>query len=408
MYLPYHRTWRALWRRRVRPQSVFGLLGVLALTGWLLCASSPPAAAAPNAKGPIKIAVEAPLSGQQSSTGTDILRGAQLLAAIKDHNGGVLGRQLKVIRANDDADPAKAASVAKEVIAQHPLAVIGPFDSPVGVINLPMYKAAGVIPLRLTSSHATNGLGYTVAPMDYQVAPVEAQAIAASLAPGGSVAIVYESSTFTSDIATMVRSSLASRGVPVVDFTSFSAGQQDFATLLAGVKAANPSVVYYAAYHPQASELVSQARSLGVPGTCFVDLAPEEFIQSVGVSLARTCVFSGVPDVSEFPRASGFIQDFQALYHHEPGSWAAFSYDSLGLLVHAVQQAGTWDPSRVKEALDHTVAYSGVTGDITIDPTTGNRLNAPVVILTVSRAGTYQVDPAWALYGTLVKAPRGV
>jgi branched-chain amino acid transport system substrate-binding protein len=404
MNRPYHRAWRALWRRWVRRQSVFSLFGVLALGAWLLSGSSPPAAAA-NAPGPIKIAVEAPLSGQQGATGVDILRGAELLAAIEDHNGGVLGRHLKVIRANDDADPAKAASVAKEVIAQHPFAVIGPFDSSVGVINLPIYKAAGVIPLRLTSSQSTNGLGYTVAPMDYQVAPVEAQAIAASLPPGGSVAIVYDSSTFSSGIARLVRSSLASRGVAVVAFDSYTAGQRDFSTLLSGVKAANPSVVYYAAYDPEAGELVSQAKSLGIPGTCFVDLAPEDFIESVGLSLARSCVFSGVPDVSEFPRASGFIQDFQALYHRAPGSWAAFSYDSLGLLIHAVQQTGSWDPSRVEDAIDHTVAYSGVTGDITIDSATGNRVDPPVVILSVSRAGIYQVDPAWALYGTLVKAP---
>lgn len=335
----------------------------------------------------------------------DILRGAQLMARIEDHNGGVLGRQLEIVRANDEANPAKAASAAKEAIDDHAYAVIGPFNSSVGVINLPIYKAAGVIPLRLTSSQSTNGLGYTVAPMDYQVAPVEAQAIAASLPQGGGVAIVYDSSTFSSGVAQLVRSSLAKRGVRVVAFDSYTAGQRDFSTLLAGVKAADPSVVYYASYDPEAGELVSQAKSLGVPGTCFLDLAPEDFIESVGLSVARSCVFSGVPDVSEFPRASGFIQDYQALYHREPGTWAAFSYDSLGLLVHAVQQAGTWDPPRVREALAHAVDYSGVTGDITIDPTTGNRDNPPVVILSVGRAGSYQVDPAWALYGTLVKAP---
>lgn len=389
----------------MRRQRVFSPLGVLALGAWLLSAWSPPAAAAPNAPGSIKIAVEAPLSGPQGGTGPDILRGAELLAAIEDHNGGVLGRQLKVIRANDDADPAKAASVAKEVIAEHALAVIGPFDSSVGVINLPMYKAAGVIPLRLTSSHATNGLGYTVAPMDYQVAPVEAQAIAASLPRGGGVAIVYDSSTFTSGIAQLVRSSLASRGIPVVAFDSYTAGQRDFSALLSGVKAANPSVVYYAAYHPQASELVSQAKSLGVPGTCFVDLAPEGFIQSVGVSLARTCVFSGVPDVSEFPGRRGSSRTTRPSTTVSPGRgprsattpWAFSSTPCNG------PEAG--DPSRVNDAIDHTVAFSGVTGDITIDPATGNRVDAPVVILGVSRAGTYQVDPAWALYGTLVKAP---
>jgi branched-chain amino acid transport system substrate-binding protein len=379
------------------------ILGTFVLGAWL--SALPFASAAPLAPGPIKIAVEAPLSGQQAATGMDILRGAELLAKIENHAGGVLGRQLTIVPANDEADPSKATPVAKRVVTQHAFAVIGPFDSSVGVISLPIYKAAGVIPLRLTSSRLTNGLGFTVAPMDYQVAPVEAQAIASSLPAGGGVAIVYDSSTFTSGIAQEVRANLASSRVPIVAFDSYNAGQRNFTALLEGVKAADPSVVYYASFDPEAGELVSQAQLLGVPGTCFIDLAPEDFIQSVGVTLARSCVFSGVPDVSEFPRASGFIQNFETLYHRSPGSWAAFSYDSLGLLVHAVEQAGTWDASRVRRALSHTVAYSGVTGDITIDPGTGNRVDPPVVILNVSRAGTYQVDPAWALYGTLVRAP---
>lgn len=388
----------------VRLQVAWAVLGLLVLSAWL--SPLPSASVASAAPGPIKIAVEAPLSGEQAATGMGILRGAELFARIVDHAGGVLGRQLTIVPTNDGADPAKAASVARTAIAKHPFAVVGPFDSSVGVINLPMYKAAGVIPLRLTSSRVTNGLGYTVAPMDYQVAPVEAEAIASSLPPGGGVAIVYDASTFSSGIAQQIRALLSSAGVPVVAFDSYNAGQRNFTSLLAGVKAANPSVVYYASYDPEAGELVSQAQSLHMPGTCFVDLAPEGFIASVGLSVARSCVFSGVPDVSEFPRSSGFIQDIEALYHHRaPGSWAAFSYDSLGLLVHAVEQAGAWDAPRVRRALSHTLAYSGVTGDITIDPATGNRVDPPIVILNVSRTGTYQVDAAWALYGTLVKAP---
>jgi hypothetical protein len=46
--------------------------------------------------------------------------------------------------------------------------------------------------------------------------------------------------------------------------------------------------------------------------------------------------------------------------------------------------------------MDHTRAYRGITGPITIAPSTGNRVQSTVVILDVNSGGNYVVDPQWA------------
>lgn len=387
-------------RRGVRPRvrwsgalpAALATLGALVLAA---CSSSPAGTSGPS----VKIAVEAPFTGPEAAAGTDVLRGVELLASVKNHTGGVLGRQIQVLKFDDQGNPALATKVADNVVSQHPFALIGPFNSSVGVINLPIYRKAGIITLRLTNSALTNSYGYTVQPMDYQMAPLEVQAITNTLPAGGRVAIVYDYSTFSSGIAQLVRSSLTTEGMNVVAFDGFKAGQQDFMAILTAVKATNPDVVYYAAFDPEVIYLVTQARQLGMPGICLVNLLPEGFLADAGVA-AQQCLVSGVPSVAEFPRSGGYIQEYQAVYHSQPGSSGAFSNDSLGLLLNAVVKEGAWDRSRVQTALSHTALFPGVTGDITIDPATGNRVDPPVAILSVRR-GNFRVDAYWALYGKL-------
>ena len=45
-----------------------------------------------------------------------------------------------------------------------------------------------------------------------------------------------------------------------------------------------------------------------------------------------------------------------------------------------------------------TKSFAGITGQIAIDPSTGNRVDVPVVILAIDAGGKYQVDPDWARF----------
>src|SRR6476661_5160150 len=81
---------------------------------------------------PIKIAVEAPITGSQSSNGLDMLRGVQLAVRQANASGGVLGRRITIVRADDKGDQANARRVARRAIKRRVAAVIGPFNSSVG------------------------------------------------------------------------------------------------------------------------------------------------------------------------------------------------------------------------------------------------------------------------------------
>src|SRR6266516_5491829 len=156
---------------------------------------------------------------------------AQLAVDQANASGGVLGRKIELVSGDDKADPAAGEKVAQQAVKAGDFAVIGPYNSSVGIANLKTYVNGGVIPIHLTSDAATDGLGYTVQPKNYQVAPVEAKAITGYL-KARRVAIVYDTSTYTVGIAKQVRAALTAAGVKVVLYQSLTPKSLDAAALV--------------------------------------------------------------------------------------------------------------------------------------------------------------------------------
>jgi branched-chain amino acid transport system substrate-binding protein len=368
----------------------------LALLGIASVACSPQAQTRETS---IAIGLEGPITGEQSSNGVDMFRAAQLAVDEANADGGVLGKHIELIKIDDKADPAVGAKAAGDAIARGIFAVVGPYNSAVGVANLPLYLKAGVIPIHLTSNSKTNGMGYTVQPKDYQIAPLEAAAITGYF-KARRVAIVYDPQTYTEGIAAQVRAELAKAGIEVVAYESAKPGESSYLDLLNTIKAKTPDLLYASTYYPQGALIAREIAEIRLPGTCLMGLANQDpgFVRAAGSGAARACSSSGVPAPMQFNGATGYVRDYVKNFDAQPGTWGTFTYDSVKLLFDAVEQAGKWDAPSVRAILTATKGYDGITGPITIDPKTGNRLDVPVVILTIDADGDYAIDERWARF----------
>ena len=106
-----------------------------------------------------------------------MLKGAQQAAAEINENGGLLDQEVEIVAIDDAGDPATGVSAANEAIKDGLDGVVGPYNSGVGIETLPLYIEDGLVPVRLTSDHSTDGLGFTLQPMTYQIAPVASKAM---------------------------------------------------------------------------------------------------------------------------------------------------------------------------------------------------------------------------------------
>jgi ABC-type branched-subunit amino acid transport system substrate-binding protein len=383
------------WRLGAKSLLAFGPVVTL-----LVGVSSMQTAAASGANASPKpgvIAVDGPMSGDQASTGIDMANGAQLAINQINASGGVDGVMLTMVKVDDKATAAGGLSAARKAIASHAFAVVGPFNSSVGVANLPVYKKAGLPIVRLTSSVKTEGFGVTTQPMDPQIAPVELNEIT-NVLHASRPAIIYENSTFTAGIASQVKAGLTKAGDPVVAYVSVKTGQANYSNALKTIASSHPGLLYISAYGVEAGTIAKEASQMGVGAKCFVEgVAAQgpDFVAAATQPVASACLSSGVPTAQQFAGAAQYVSQYQSMFHTTPGTWGTYTYDSVEILANAIKQAG-WHQKAVITAMGHITNYSGITGPITIAPSTGNRVQSTVVILDINSAGAYVIDPQWA------------
>lgn len=125
-------------------------------------------------------------------------------------------------------------------------------------------------------------------------------------------------------------------------------------------------------------------------GLANVDAA---FVTEAGQIAAERCVFSGVPEAAQMPgaKAAAYTAAYKKAFKTNPGVWGIFTYDSANLLFSKIAATGSTSFAPVLKALDHTKNYQGATGNISIRPSTGNRIKVPVYIMKVDSKGVFTV-----------------
>jgi branched-chain amino acid transport system substrate-binding protein len=345
-----------------------------------------------------RVGLEAPLSGEQSVLGAGMLKGAELAAAQLNEGDGILGRQVEVVPIDDAADPATGVEAAKSAIDSGLDGVVGPYNSGVGVETLPLYLDAGLVPIRLTSDTSTNGLGFTLQPMTYQIAPVASAALTEWLG-ARRVAIAYDpTQNYTVTVSKALRESLESAGVTVTAFQKVHPGKKSYTDVVDRLASTKPDVIYSAVYYPEGGLIAKEMDEGNVGAQCVADYASYDtgFVETAGVPAARACPVVGVPAPEDFAGAGARVSQYRDEFGEDPGTWSPYTYDSLNFLAYGVQKAGGTDSKPLTDILDGVEGRTGWTGSITIDPKNGNRRPATVVIVDTDGSGQLHVDENWA------------
>jgi branched-chain amino acid transport system substrate-binding protein len=351
-------------------------------------------AAGSGSTGPLLIAVEAPLSGEQAPNGLDQLRGVRLAVKQLNARGGLWdGRKVAIVPVDDEGDAANARAVARKVIARGIRFLIGPYNSSVGIANLALYRRNHVLPLWMTSRDETAGAGATVQPMNTQIAPVEAAYLKGIGAR--QIAMLVDDTAngaFTRGMANRLRAALRRDGASVTwtsvrETTDPGTKGTYYADRVARALASKPDLVYVSTYFPEGVEIAKALAASGSSPRCLMGLANVDiaFVAKATLAEAQRCVFSGVPVATEMPSARTYVRQYRVAFGKKlkPDVWGSFTFDSARVLFAAINRAKSYAFAAVERELRATKRHRGATGTITIDPKTGYRTTVPVSILRV-------------------------
>jgi len=371
---------------RISTITSVAVTGALALTGIAL------APASQAASSDLVIGVEAPLTGAQANNGQDMLRGVKLAVAQANAKGGVNGHKVRIVELDDQADPNKAAAMVSQAKKAGVVAVVGPYNSSVGIVNLPLYLKAGIVPVHMTSTNDTDGMGITVQPKNNQISPVE-DAYATSIG-AKNIAMLVDPSTYTQGMADRLAAALRAEGATVTSIP-VTEGKNDYSAEVAQAFQGVPDLIYVSTYYPEGAKIAQRLALSKLPTKCLMGLANVDaaFVTEAGDIAAQRCVFSGVPEAAQMPgaKAAAYVAAYKKAFKKSPGVWGTFTFDSANILLSTIAKVGNSDFAPVLKALQHTKNYKGATGTTTIRPSTGNRVKVPVYILKVNDKGVFTV-----------------
>jgi branched-chain amino acid transport system substrate-binding protein len=345
-----------------------------------------------------RLGLEAPLSGEQSVLGQGMLKGAELAVAQLNGHGGIEGKEVEIVPIDDAADPETGVEAAEEAIEDGLDGIVGPYNSGVGIETLPLYIDAGLVPVRLTSDNSTNGLGYTLQPMTYQIAPVASEALTDWLG-AKKVAIAYDpTELYTRVVSETLKGLLEKAGVEVTAFEKIKPGEDDYSAVVEKLETGKPDVIYTGVYYPEGGLIAKAMHDGNAAAKCVADYGSYDtgFVETAGVPAARACPVVGVPAPEDFNGSSSYVGEYRKRFDEDPGTWSPYTYDSVGFLADGIAKAGGTEAAKLEDALDAVKGWKGWTGSVSIDPKNGNRQPATVVIVDTDAKGKLHVDEAWA------------
>lgn len=340
--------------------------------------AAPATAPTPAAAGPqdlagqtLYIGLAAPFTGDVAQFGVSIRKGADMMVEEVNAHGGVRGAKIELVQQNDAGNPQEAAIVARKLANDDRiLAVVGHFNSSCSLAGKPIYKDAGLVEFSPASTNpdVTKGSPWTFRNIynDNAQGRSLAQYVDEQLHLG-SVGIFYDNDDYGIGLKDAFVEEAKKRNINIVGLESFERDTVDFTPQLAQIASAKPDAIMIAGLYTQGAQIAAQARRMGIT----VPLMGCDGLHSIDLikigGEATEGMLITVPFLVELggPKTHEFVERYRAKYHEEPDSWSALTYDAVGIIVKAIEEAGP-DRKGIRDAIaamnSPETGYDGVTG----------------------------------------------
>lgn len=331
----------------------------------------------------IKIGVINEMTGGNATMGTSGANGAKL--AIKEANakGGILGKQLEAVIADNKSEPSEAANAMTKLATQDKVvAVTGTFSSSnaiassnVAEVSKLPYIAVGATNPKVTvdeKSGKVKDYTFRVCFIDPFQGTVGANFVLNTLKLNKAVMLVDSSSDYSKGLASFFKDAFVKGNGTVLAEEAYLQKDQDFKTILTKVKALNPEVIYLPGYYEEVGKIVKQAREIGITVPIIGgDGWDSPKLVEIGTAAALDNTYFtnhySVDDTSASSKT--FVEAYKKEYGQAPDAMAVLSYDAINVLIDAMKRANSAEPEKIREALAATKDFMAITGATTLNAT---------------------------------------
>ena len=332
---------------------------------------------------PIRIGVP---TAMQLQVGRDTQDAVKM--AIDDINakGGLLGRKLEMVVADETENPETGISAIKKLTADEKVDVlVGGYTSGVTLAQLPhissaktIYLGVGAASPAVTAKVKTDYDNYKyvfrVGPLNSAHQARELTGFISKFVKGelgiSKVAIVGENAKWVQDLVPLLKKGATEAGADVRATEFFDAQTSDFSPLFSKVKDSGAQYMVVVLSHASSDIFAKQWHDSRFPmpyGGIDVKSMDGDFCQRIGGKSVGELAANFAVRAPITPRTIPFFDDFAKRTGGRSPVYTAFNAnDAVYIYAEAVKKAGSTDPAKVIKELEKT-SFTGITGQIEFD-----------------------------------------
>ena len=313
---------------------------------------------------PVIIGVPLPLSGNLKEFGMMMKNSFEMAQASINDAGGINGRLVNIVFADDEGQVAAVKSAFDQLIAAKPVMLVG------GYASDPTYQMAKLaqkkdLPFLICTASADKITQkgwkniYRLNPPISEYTKGLEDFLVNNFKPK-SMAIIYENSMFGTNGALRMTEFCQDQAIDIraqIDYDKTRINPGYFRSLVAPLTEEPPDVIYMISYLEDAVMLVQQIRdiklnSLLIGGAGGFTL--EEFIQRAGKSANHLLTVSLWSEHVLYSGAKEYYTQYVNRYGNSPDYHGAEAYSALLVASDALKRTTSFSPKTIRAALNRT------------------------------------------------------
>ncbi len=349
----------------------------------------------------LTIGVDAPLSGENSTTGLGIQYGVQIAVDDANKNNLVPGVKFKVKALDDKAQPATGQSNATALVGDdNVVGAVGPLNSGVAQSMQQVFASANMVEISPSNTNPTLTLGkdwqtnkqrpyktyFRTATTDELQGTFAAEYAYNNLKKKKAF-VVDDKQTYGAGLASIFNEQFKGLGGAIAGTDHVNTGDKDFASLVTKIKTSGADLLYYGGQYDESALITKQLKDAGVKIPLFGGdgMYATTYIETAGASAEGDLVTSvGVP-VDTLAGAKAFVAEYKAKgYKGDYGAYGGYSYDAATAIIKAVGAVKEANDGKLPDTNDLRAKvvdavqksdFEGITGKVSFDEygDTGNK-----------------------------------
>jgi len=356
-----------------------------------------------SAAEPYKIGAIFSITGPNAPLGIPERDTVEMLVEKINKAGGINGHPLEAVIMDDAGDETKANLAAKKLIESDKVcAIVGPSLTGTSLAVAPVCQSAS-IPLISCAA----GVGIVVPPRPYvfKTAQSDVHAVAKVLDYLRSkemtkIATLSVSNAFGKSGKDQLRKQAPRQGIRIVASEEFGDKDTNMTAQLTRIRSNKPQAIVCWGTNPGPAIVARDMKSLRMKEPLIQShgVANKKFIELAGDAAEGVIFPAGkLIVVKEIPRNEvqrkvllKYASDFKKKFGRDPDTFGGHAWDAAMLVVSAMRKVGN-DPAKIRNEVEKTKNFIGISGVFSFTPTEHNGLSKDAFAMVEIRGGTWRM-----------------